>query len=53
MNRNVEDDRKLDIVKDYSYRELEFLIQFLEHGLLCDWMETLPYSELITGEEHA
>lgn len=36
MARNVEDDRKLGIVKDYSYRELEFLIQFLEHGLLCD-----------------
>ena len=36
MNRNAEDDRKLDIVKDYSYRELEFLIQFLENGLLCD-----------------
>ena len=36
MKRNAEDDRKLCIVKDYSYRELEFLIQFLEHGLLCD-----------------
>lgn len=36
MNRNTEDDRKLDIVKDYSYRELEFLIQFLENKLLCD-----------------
>ena len=36
MDRNAEDNRKLCIVKDYSYRELEFLIQFLEHGLLCD-----------------
>lgn len=24
-----------------------------EWHTLCDWMETLPYSELITGEEHA
>jgi len=36
MNMNSEDAYKLDIVKDYSYRELEFLIQFLENGLFCD-----------------
>lgn len=43
MNTNPEDIHKLDIVKDYSYRELEFLIQFLENGLLCDLLGQ-PYT---------
>lgn len=43
MNLNSEDIHKLDIVKDYSYRELEFLIQFLENGLLCDLLGQ-PYT---------
>lgn len=43
MNGNTDAVHKLNIVKDYSYRELEFLIQFLENGLLCDLLGQ-PYT---------
>lgn len=36
MYISVEDENKLEIVKDYSPRELRILIRFYESGMFCD-----------------
>lgn len=36
MYISVEDENKLEIVKDYSPMELRILISFYENGMLCD-----------------
>lgn len=36
MYISVEDEDKLEIVKDYSPRELRILIHFYEGGMFCD-----------------
>lgn len=33
---SVEDKDKLEIVKDYSPRELQIIINFYEEGMFCD-----------------
>lgn len=33
---SVEDEDKLEIVKDYTLRELRILIRFYEDGMFCD-----------------
>lgn len=36
MYISVEDEDKLEIVKDYSPRELRIILKFLEDGMFCD-----------------
>lgn len=36
MYISVEDEDKLEIVKDYNPRELRILIRFYEDGMFCD-----------------
>ena len=45
---------KLDEWKEHDYlskEDLSYENTFEKHAGFCDWIRTLPYSELITGEE--
>lgn len=45
---------KLDEWKEHDYlskEDLSYENTFEKHAGFCDWIKTLPYSELITGEE--
>lgn len=45
---------KLDEWKEHDYlskEDLSYENTFQKHAGFCDWIRTLPYSELITGEE--
>ena len=42
--------KRLRLEKGYSVRKFASLVGVDEWHTLCDWVETLPYSELITGK---